>query len=65
LRLISEPRPALHFETFLESGFAMARDLKTDKRRAPRPLLRIFMLLDKVKDAVYPTGFRGRCGEPS
>ncbi len=40
LRIVSELRSALHLEALLEVGFALARDLKTDKKNVPKHLPR-------------------------
>ncbi len=56
LRILSELQPALGFDTLLETGFAIAGDLKTDRMGAPKHLLRIFILLDEAGDEFYPAG---------
>ena len=56
LRIVSELQPALGFEALLETSFAIARDLKTDRMGAPKHLLRIFILLDESGGEFYPTG---------
>lgn len=56
LRIVSELQPALGFETLLETGFAIARDLKTDRLGTPKHLLRIFILLDEAGGEFYPAG---------
>ena len=56
LRVVSELQPALGFESLLETSFAIARDLKTDRKGAPKHLLRIFILLDEVGGEIYPAG---------
>lgn len=56
LLIISELRPPLGFEALLETGFAIAGDLKTDKMGAPKHLLRLLILLDEAGDEFYPTG---------
>jgi mannose-6-phosphate isomerase-like protein (cupin superfamily) len=55
LRIVSELRPALYFETLIETGFAIARDMKTSKMGILKHLLRIAILLDEAKDDFYPT----------
>jgi quercetin dioxygenase-like cupin family protein len=60
LRLVSEHRPVLHMEMMLENGFAIARDLWTDMRHAPRHLLRAAILMDEVKEDFYFTGLSTR-----
>lgn len=52
---MSELRPALHLETLIEVGFALARDLKTDKRNVPKHLLRLIMLAYEAKHEFYLT----------
>jgi hypothetical protein len=54
LRIVSELQPALGFEALLETSFAIARDLKTDKLGTPKHLLRIFILLDEAGGEFYP-----------
>jgi quercetin dioxygenase-like cupin family protein len=49
LRLVSELRPVLHMEAFIETGSRIAWDLKTDKWGAPKHLLRLAMLVDEAK----------------
>jgi len=56
LRIVSELQPALGFDVLLETGFAIAGDLKTDRMGAPKHLLRIFILLDESGDEFYPAG---------
>ncbi len=56
LRIVSELHPALGFEALLETSFAIARDLKTDRLGTPKHLLRIFILLDEAGGEFYPTG---------
>ena len=56
LRIVSELQPALGFEALLETSFAIARDLKTDRLGTPKHLLRIFILLDEAGGEFYPTG---------
>lgn len=56
LRIVSELQPALGFEVLLEHSFAIARDLKTDRLRTHKHLLRILILLDEAEGEFYPTG---------
>jgi mannose-6-phosphate isomerase-like protein (cupin superfamily) len=56
LRILSELQPALGFESLLETSFAIARDLKTDRLGTPKHLLRIFILLDEAGGEIYPAG---------
>jgi quercetin dioxygenase-like cupin family protein len=55
LRIVSELRPALHLEALIEIGFALARDLKTDKRNVPKHLPRLIMLANEAKHEFYLT----------
>lgn len=55
LVIISELRPALGFEGVIETAFAIAGDLKTDRIGAPKHLMRISVLLDGSRDDFYPT----------
>lgn len=59
LRIISELRPALHLEALIEAGFALAGDLKTDKRNVPKRLLHLILLADEAKHEFYLTGVPG------
>lgn len=54
LRIVSELRPVLGFETLIEVGFGIARDLKTDKKGAPKHLLRLAVLVDEARNEFYP-----------
>jgi mannose-6-phosphate isomerase-like protein (cupin superfamily) len=56
LHIISELQPARGFDTLLETGFAIAQDLKNDRLRIPKHLLRAAILLDEAGDEFYPTG---------
>jgi mannose-6-phosphate isomerase-like protein (cupin superfamily) len=56
LRIVSELQPALGFEALLDTNFAIARDLKTDRPGTPKHLLRIFILLDEAGGEFYPAG---------
>lgn len=55
LLIVSELRPALRFEPLIETAFALAGDLKTNKMAFPGRLLRIAILLDGSRDDFYPT----------
>lgn len=55
LRIVSELRPALHLEALLESGFALARDLRTDRKNVPKRLPHIIMLANEAKHEFYLT----------
>jgi quercetin dioxygenase-like cupin family protein len=56
LHILSELQPALGFDTLLETGFAIAGDLKSDRMGTPKHLLRIFILLDEAGGEFYPAG---------
>jgi len=56
LRMVSELQPALGFEALLETSFAIARDLKTDRLGAPKHVLRTLILLDEAGGEFYPAG---------
>ena len=55
LLIVSELRPALRFEPLIETAFALAGDLKTNKTAVPERLLRIAILLDGSRDDFYST----------
>jgi mannose-6-phosphate isomerase-like protein (cupin superfamily) len=55
LRIVSELRPALHLEALIEVGFALARDLKTDRKNVPKHLPRMIMLANEAKHEFYLT----------
>lgn len=55
LLIVSELRPALHFEPLIETVFAIAEDSKTGKMAVPGRLLRLAVLLDESRDDFYPT----------
>ena len=52
---VSELRPALGFENLIETAFAIAADLESDKMGAPKHLLRLSILLDGSREDFYPT----------
>ena len=54
--MISELQPARGFDKLLETAFAIAKDLKTDKMGTPKHLLRIVILLDEAGGEFYPAG---------
>ena len=56
LRLVSEIRPPLHFETLFETGYGLARDGKTTGLGIPRNPLQLAVLLDETADMFYFTG---------
>lgn len=47
-RLLSEIRPALHFETFFETVFGLARDGKTTKMGVPKNPLQLAVLVNEI-----------------
>jgi len=55
LRIVSELRPALQLEAQIEVGVALARDLKTDRKNAPKHLPRTIMLVNEAKHEFYLT----------
>src|SRR5215208_702985 len=55
LRLVSEMRPPLVFETLLETTFGLARDGKTTKQGIPKNPLQIAVLADESRGMVYAT----------
>ena len=55
LRIVPELRPALHLEALIEVGFALARELKTDRKKAPKHLPRMIMLVNEAKHEFYLT----------
>jgi quercetin dioxygenase-like cupin family protein len=59
LRIVSELRPALHLEALIEVGFALASDLKTDRKGALRHLPRMIMLANEAKHEFYLTAVPG------
>ncbi len=56
LHIISELQPSRGFETLLETGFALVRDMQADRLGTPKHLLRAAVLLDEAGDEFYPTG---------
>jgi quercetin dioxygenase-like cupin family protein len=59
LRILSELRPALHLEALIEVGFALAGDLKTDRKNALKRVPRMIMLADEAKHEFYLTAVPG------
>jgi len=55
LRIVSELRPALHLEALLETGFALAGDLRTNRKNVPKRLPRMIMLANEAKHEFYLT----------
>ena len=55
MRIVSELRPTLHLEALIEAGFALARDLKTDRKNAPKHLPPMIMLVSEAKHEFYLT----------
>ena len=53
LRLVSELRPPLAFETILETTFGLARDGKTTKQGIPKNPLQIAVLADESRGMFY------------
>jgi len=53
LRLVSELRPPLVFETILETYFGLARDGKTTKQGIPKNPLQIAVLADESRGMFY------------
>jgi quercetin dioxygenase-like cupin family protein len=49
LRIVSELRPALHLEALIEAGFALAGDLKTNRKKVLKRLPRVIVLADEAK----------------
>ena len=56
LRLVSEIRPPLRFETLFETGYGLARDGKTTKQGVPKDPLQLAVLVAETGDMAYPTG---------
>jgi hypothetical protein len=50
--VLVEFRPALHFETILETGYGLARDGKTDDKGVPNPL-QLGVMFNEYKDEIY------------
>jgi len=55
LRIVSELRPPLRFETLFETGFGLARDGKTTKQGMPKNLLQLAVLVDETRGMFYFT----------
>jgi quercetin dioxygenase-like cupin family protein len=55
LRIVSELRPALHLEDLIEAGFALAGDLKADRKKVLKRLPHLIMLVDEAKHEFYLT----------
>jgi hypothetical protein len=55
LRLVSEIRPPLVFESILETTFGLARDGKTTKQGIPKNPLQIAVLADESRGMFYAT----------
>jgi quercetin dioxygenase-like cupin family protein len=54
LRIISELRPALVFETIMETSFGLARDGKTTKKQGiPKNPLQLAVLVDETRGMFY------------
>jgi quercetin dioxygenase-like cupin family protein len=53
LRIISEIRPPLAFETILETSFGLARDGKTTKQGIPKNPLQLAVLVDEMRGMFY------------
>jgi len=60
LHLVSEHRPVLHMELMLDAGSGIARDFSANKAGALKHVLRAAVLLDKIKDDFYFTGWSMR-----
>ena len=50
--VLVEFRPALHFETILETGYGLARDGKTNEKGVPNPL-QLGVMFNEYKDEIY------------
>jgi quercetin dioxygenase-like cupin family protein len=59
LRIVSELRPALHLEGLMEVGFAIAGDLKTNRKNVLKRLPRMIMLANEAKHEFYLTSVPG------
>jgi quercetin dioxygenase-like cupin family protein len=55
LRIISEIRPPLAFETIFETSFGLARDGKTTKQGIPKNPLQLAVLADEMRGMFYFT----------
>ena len=53
LRIISEIRPPLVFETLMETSFGLARDGKTTKQGIPKNPLQLAVLVDETRGMFY------------
>jgi quercetin dioxygenase-like cupin family protein len=53
LRIISEIRPPLAFETIFETFFGLARDGKTTKQGIPKNPLQLAVLVDEMRGMFY------------
>jgi quercetin dioxygenase-like cupin family protein len=53
LRIISELRPPLVFETLMETSFGLARDGKTTKQGIPKNPLQLAVLADETRGMFY------------
>jgi quercetin dioxygenase-like cupin family protein len=53
LRIISELRPPLVFETIMETSFGLARDGKTTKQGIPKNPLQLAVLADEMRGMFY------------
>ena len=56
LRIISEIRPPLAFETIFETTFGLARDGKTTKQGIPKNPLQLAVLADEMRGMFYYSG---------
>jgi quercetin dioxygenase-like cupin family protein len=50
--VLVEFRPALHFETILETGYGLARDGKTNGKGVPNPL-QLGVMFNEYQDEIY------------
>ncbi len=53
LRIISELRPPLVFETIMETSFGLAQDGKTTKQGIPKNPLQLAVLVDEMRGMFY------------
>jgi quercetin dioxygenase-like cupin family protein len=53
LRIISEIRPPLAFETIMETSFGLVRDGKTTKQGIPKNPLQLAVLVDEMRGMFY------------
>jgi quercetin dioxygenase-like cupin family protein len=53
LRIVSELRPPLVFETIMETSFGLARDGKTTKQGIPKNPLQLAVLVDEMRGMFY------------